>query len=99
MLLIVGTVRLPPEKLAEARPAMRRMITASRAEAGCLEYFYAEDVLVAGLIHVKEIWHDQVSLDAHFASDHIKAWRAVWHELGIADRNLVVYEIGEARAT
>lgn len=99
MLLIVGTVRLPPEKLAEARPAMRLMITASRAEAGCLEYSYAEDVLVAGLIHVKEIWHNQVSLDTHFASNHIKAWRAVWPKLGITDRNLVVYEIGEARAT
>ncbi|HEV2506849.1 MAG TPA: putative quinol monooxygenase [Mesorhizobium sp.] len=99
MLLIIGTVRLPSEKLAEARPVMERMILASRAEAGCLEYSYAEDVLVAGRIHVKEIWLDQVSLDAHFASDHIRAWRAAWPQLGIADRNLSVYEIGEARAT
>jgi quinol monooxygenase YgiN len=99
MLLIIGTVRLPPEKLAEARPVMERMILASRAEAGCLEYSYAEDVLVAGRIHVKEIWLDQASLDAHFASDHIKAWRATWSEFGITDRNLLVYEIGEARAT
>ena len=99
MLLIIGTVRLPPEKLADARPVMERMIVASRAEAGCLEYSYAEDVLIAGRIHVKEIWRDKASLDAHFASHHIKAWRAAWPELGITDRNLLVYEIGEARAT
>ncbi|WP_054311551.1 putative quinol monooxygenase [Mesorhizobium sp. 1M-11] len=99
MLLIIGTVRLPPEKLAEARPAMERMIVASRVETGCLEYSYAEDVLIAGRIHVKEIWRDQPSLDAHFASDHIMAWRATWPELGITDRDLRVYEIGEARAT
>ncbi len=99
MLLIIGTVRLPPEKLAEARPAMERMIMASRGETGCVEYSYAEDVLMPGRIHVKEIWRDQASLDVHFASEHIKAWRATWPMLGITDRNLLVYEIGKARTT
>lgn len=99
MLLIVGTVRLPPEKLAEARPVMERMIMGSRAEFGCVEYAYAEDVLVPGRIHVKEVWRDQASLDAHFSSEHIKAWRAAWPALGITDRNLLVYEIGTPRAT
>ena len=76
MLLIVGTVRLPPENLERARPAMLAMAQASRAEVGCLEYGYAEDVLVPGLIHVKELWSDQAALDAHFASAHIQTWRA-----------------------
>ena len=99
MLLIVGTVRLPPENLELARPAMRAMAEASRAEAGCLEYVYAEDVFVPGLIHVKERWTDQAALDAHFASAHIKVWRAAWPVLGIVDRDLQVYELGLPRAT
>lgn len=78
---------------------MRAMIDASRAEAGCLEYVYAEDLFVPGLIHVKERWTDQTALDAHFASAHIKAWRATWEELGIGARNLKVYEVSESRAT
>lgn len=99
MLLITGTVRLPPDALNEARPVMSRMIYASRAEDGCFEYAYAEDVLVPGLIHVKELWRDQASLDAHFASAHIAAWRAEWPRLGITDRDLKVYEVGEGRLT
>lgn len=67
MLLIVGTIRLPPENLDAARPVMRRMVEASRAEPGCLDYGYAEDVLDPGLIHVKELWTDQAALDRHFA--------------------------------
>ncbi len=67
MLLIVGTVRLPPENLELAREAMRAMIAASRAEDGCVDYGYAEDVLEPGLIHVKEFWRDRASLDRHFA--------------------------------
>lgn len=99
MLLIVGTVRLPPENLEYARPAMLAMVQASRAEAGCLEYGYAEDVFVPGLIHVKELWSDQAALDAHFTSAHIQVWRAAWPALEIGDRDLRVYEVGQPRVT
>lgn len=75
------------------------MAAATRREDGCVEYSYAEDVLVPGLIHVKELWSDQAHLDRHFATDHIKAWRAAWPELGIGDRDLRVYEVGDARPT
>ncbi|GAB2722900.1 MULTISPECIES: putative quinol monooxygenase [Comamonas] len=99
MLLIVGTVRLPAANLERALPAMRAMVEASRAEAGCLEYGYAQDVLEPGLIHVKELWSDQAALDAHFASSHIQAWRAAWPALEIGDRALRVYDVGAPRST
>lgn len=99
MLLIVGTVRLPAENLERARPAMQAMVQASRAEEGCLEYGYAEDVLVPGLIHVKERWLSQAALDAHFTSAHIQVWRSAWPELGIGERSLQVYEVSQPRAT
>ena len=97
MLLITGTIRLPAGNLPAARPVMRRMIESSRAESGCEEYSYAEDVLDPGLIHVKELWRDKAALDRHFASAHLGEWRASWPELGIADRNLRVYQVSEPR--
>lgn len=99
MLLIVGTVRLSPANFERARPAMRRMVEASRAEAGCLEYSYAEDVLDPGLIHVKELWQDQLALDQHFASKHIAQWRKAWPDLQIGERNLRLYDVSESRQT
>lgn len=99
MLLIVGSVCLPPENLECAKPVMESMVQASRAEAGCLEYVYAEDMFVPGLIHVKERWTDQPALDAHFASAHLQKWRASWEYLGIGERNLKVYEVSEPRIT
>ena len=94
MLLIVGTIRLPSGKLSDARPVMSRMVEASRAEAGCHDYCYAEDVLEPGLIHVRELWSDRAALDRHFASEHIRIWRDSWKELGIGSRQLVLYEVG-----
>ncbi len=99
MLLIVGTVRLPPENMARALPAMRAMVTASRAEEGCLDYSYAEDVLDPGLIHITELWQDRLALDRHFASAHLVVWRAAWPEFGVGERALLLYEVGPPRAT
>lgn len=99
MLLIVGTVRLPAEKLEDARLVMQRMIQASRAETGCIEYSYAQDILDSGLIHVKELWQDRVSLDKHFTSGHIEDWRSEWPRLGITDRNLMLYDVDAPEIT
>jgi quinol monooxygenase YgiN len=49
--VIVGTVRVPRENIDKARPHMEAMVTASRAEAGCTSYSYAQDMLV----HVIEV--------------------------------------------
>ena len=96
MLLIIGTVKLPAGRLDKARPIMAAMVEASRAEAGCLDYCYAEDVLEPGLIHVKERWIDRSALNENFKSDHLATWRATWPSLGIGDRNLRLYEVGES---
>lgn len=92
MLLIIGTVRVPVGHMDTARSAMSDMITASRAEPGCLQYSYAEDVLDPGLIRVTERWTSRASLADHFESQHIADWRATWAALGIGDRNLTLYE-------
>jgi len=94
-LLIIGTVRLPPDRLPEAKRAMAAMIAASRGEEGCIVYAYAEDVAEPGLIRVSELWRDQAVLARHFASPHLAAWRAAWPELGIRDRDLLLYEVGD----
>ncbi|HEU0044951.1 putative quinol monooxygenase [Sphingomonas sp.] len=99
MLLIVGTVRLPPHNVSAALPIMRTMVEASRAEDGCLEYAYSEDLWDAGLIHIKELWDDGAALERHFASPHISQWRAAWPALAIGDRDLRVYEVGAPRPT
>ncbi len=77
---------------------MQKVIAASRKEAGCLEYSYAEDILDPGLIHITERWADQVAFDDHFASNHLAEWCGAWKNLGICDRKLSIYEVGEPQA-
>jgi quinol monooxygenase YgiN len=99
MLLILGSFRLPAENVALARPIMRRMIEASRAEDGCIAYAYAQDVLDPGLIRVHEVWRDQTALDRHFTTPHILEWRATWPQLRIHDRNLTRHALASGEPT
>ncbi|WP_374575301.1 putative quinol monooxygenase [Phenylobacterium sp.] len=98
MLAIAGTVRVPPENLERFRPHMLAMLEASRAEDGCIEYSYAEDVAEPGLIRVFEAWRDQAALDAHFQTPHMATWRAAWPGFGVSDRRLFAYDIAAQRA-
>ena len=95
--IVAGTVRLPPENLDRLRPHMDAMLTASRAEDGCIAYSYAVDVQDPGLIRVFEIWRDQAAVDAHFQAPHMVAWRAANAEFGVSDRRLSLYEVASER--
>lgn len=92
MIVIEGTVRVAPEKIEAARPAMEKMIRASRAEAGCLDYAYSIDVLDPGLVRVAERWESREALAAHFQTPHMAEWRAQFATLGITGRSLRMYE-------
>lgn len=92
MIVIEGTVRVPPENVEKARPAMEQMIRASRAEPGCIDYAYSIDVLEPGLVRITERWESRAALQAHFAAAHMATWRAVFPQLGITDRSLRLYE-------
>jgi quinol monooxygenase YgiN len=94
-ILVIGTVRLPPENIDKARAAMATMVAASRAEDGCIEYAYSHDLLEPGLVRVTEAWRDREALKAHFQTPHMAAWRAVFPDLAITDRDLALYEAGQ----
>ena len=96
-LIVAGTIRVPAVRLDEFRPHMHAMILASRAEDGCLEYSYAEDVLNPGLIRVFEIWRDQAALEAHAKAAHLGDWRAAWPNFGVSERRLFAYEVGSEK--
>jgi quinol monooxygenase YgiN len=90
VIIVEGTIRIAD--LNKARPAMEAMIVASRVEAGCIDYAYAIDLLDAGLVRVSERWANRATLAAHLGSAHIQAWRGLWAEIGVSDRQLRMYD-------
>jgi quinol monooxygenase YgiN len=98
MILVIGTFRVPAEKLAQLQTLAAPVVTATRAEDGCLAYSYAPDLLDPGLIHVVEKWRDRPALAAHAQSAHMKAWVAERVVLDLSDRAIRVFESDEGEA-
>lgn len=95
MILVSGRFRFPLDRVAEARPAMAKVIAASLAEPGCRDYAYAEDIGVPGLFRVHEEWESLEALRTHFATPHMKEWQSARETLGFHDRDVVAYEVGD----
>lgn len=92
MIVVVGSFRIPPSMIEVVRPAMGAMISASRAEEGCIEYAYGFDALDEGLVRVSEKWRDRAALEAHLRTAHIAEWRAQVSALAMSERNLTAHE-------
>jgi quinol monooxygenase YgiN len=96
MLILAGSIRLPPENMPAARPVMAAMVAASRAEAGCIAYSFAEDLIEPGLVRIFEVFRDLEAQQVHSTSAHMMQWRAAWPELGIGDRQITHYQVASA---
>lgn len=93
---VIGQFRMPPESMAAARPLMAKVMLATRAEDGCIEYNYAEDVLDPGLIRVSEVWDSREQLAAHLKTAHMAIWGEERTALGLSGRKITVYEVSGA---
>jgi quinol monooxygenase YgiN len=93
---VIGHFRLLPERVEEARPLMTNVVEATLAEQGCLAYSYAEDVREPGLIRVSEMWESREHLAAHFETAHMRNWVEERKGLGLFDRQIALYELGES---
>lgn len=95
MIIVMGTVRVPVQNIAAIRPMMAKVITATLAEDGCIQYAYGQDLLDPELIHIAEKWRDMAALKAHFQTEHMKVWAEERAILGLFDRKIRVFESDE----
>lgn len=98
MILVIGTVTVPPEAAEAVRPAMADMMRATREEAGCVSYNLCEDLLEPGRIVISEEWESMAALEAHFAADHMATWRQALADVSVSARDVKVYDGTLARA-
>jgi quinol monooxygenase YgiN len=97
MIVLTGTIRIPADKLDQARALMKVLIEETRKEDGCLSYRFGVDVLDPGLIVIAEAWRDEDAVRAHLGAPHFIAWRDAGPALGVTDRQLTVHEVSSSK--
>ena len=93
MLVIAGTVRIDPERRADAAAAAIEVQAATRAEAGCISYTLSADLAEPGLFHLFEEWESPEALKAHFQAPHMAAFQRALGGLGVREMKVQRYEV------
>src|ERR1700712_2615783 len=95
MYSIVGYLEFPAEGREQTILALQDVVTRSRQDEGCIDYWWSEDVLVPNRFRFFECWESKDAFDAHqaqpyeieFMSVHVsKVVGADAHVITITDR-------------
>jgi quinol monooxygenase YgiN len=95
---VFGTLRFPPDRVADVLPHLRTLVEQTRLLDGCLAYDVAEDPFDAGLIRFSELWPDHGSLERHLKAPHIEPWRIEARRCGLMHREFTAFDVSSDRA-
>ena len=69
---VVARITAQPEKAAEMKALLLRLIPATRAEDGCISYeLYQSDTDLAEFVFIEE-WESAARIAAHMESPHVQ---------------------------
>jgi quinol monooxygenase YgiN len=72
--IVHGRMAIRPEMVEEARSAAIQMGEASRAEPGCNEYGFTQDLADPRVLVLTEEWASEEALQAHMATPSFAAF-------------------------
>lgn len=73
--LIGGTFDVHPDDRDNFLKVIEAVTAPSRAEAGCVKYWFSASLEDANRFHLFECWKDQAALEEHFKTPHLLQFR------------------------
>ena len=94
---VIGSLRFPPDRVADLLPHMRALLEASQKEEGCIGYWAGVDVCDPGVLRISELWIDAEALQRHVKAPHIAPWHAAQKLCGMLESRYQVIDIAHLR--
>jgi quinol monooxygenase YgiN len=71
MIICTGYLTLDPAQRDAAEAAIAKVVAATTAEPGNLEYRYSADLADPNRINIFEAWADEAAMNEHMGTDHL----------------------------
>ena len=75
MIVITAIIQSDPDSIAAMTDAIVTMEAASRAEDGCQEYTFSQELGDPSRLRIVEHWRSEDDLVAHFKTPHMAAFQ------------------------
>ena len=93
MIIIAARVEIDPVNLPELKAAVAAMENASRAEAGCIDYAFSQELGDPAYVRISERWQSMEALAAHFATPHMATFNKALGARPPKSIDVKVYEV------
>lgn len=90
---VVARVNVRPDKLQDTLDAFNALVSATRAEEGCISYEVLQNAEDPHDITFVEEWKSNEALDSHFATEHFGAVASRAAELLTAPPDIRRYKV------
>ena len=91
MIYVLATIKTQPGKASALIAGAAPCIAATRSEEGCLSYDYVQDTSDPDVVMVVERWTSRETLEAHFHTAHLAAWRVARKPLVISTKVEIIH--------
>lgn len=95
MIVINAKIVSTPDNIDAMREAIITMEAASRAEDGCEDYTFSQEIGDAGSMRITERWATEAALVAHFTTPHMAAFQGAMAANPPASVEVTCYEATE----
>ena len=97
MIVISGDLEIDPSKEDAFLAAVGDLVSATRAEDGCVRYEFFRHLSDPGVFHVSEEWASDAALDSHLATDHYRTFGRAMRDFGVKRVDIDRYDAVDKR--
>ena len=94
MIVVLVEVESSVEAIEGLRGPLAEMQEASRAEEGCHDYTFSQEICDPSRMRIVEIWDSMDALRFHFGTPHMEAFRKAMAGSPPGSMNVRVHELG-----
>jgi quinol monooxygenase YgiN len=95
MLIVLAEVESSLESIETIRGALVDMEKSSRAESGCHDYTFSQEIGDPSRLRIVELWESMDALRAHFATPHMAKFRESLAGTPPKSMSVKVHELGD----
>ena len=95
MVVVNAVVKTTQEDIDALRGAISTMETASREEAGCVDYTFSTEVSDPNALRITEKWQSVEALQAHMTTPHMAEFQKAMGANPPASLDVKCYEVEE----
>ncbi len=96
MITITAVIQSAAADIEALRDVLAEMETASRAEEGCLDYTFLQEVSDPDVLRINERWESMEALQKHFGTAHMAKFNEAISARPPRSMDLMIHELGEA---